>query len=170
MSAEQFWYHGVSGIVQFDLACTSSAGLTLSLHNSLFFDSGDRPNLATPAVIGFRREYHVPLYYAADLALWAVYFASKQPFGWFVRGGLAITYAHADPVTRTEWIEPQSSLKSINLDKPATDCARFSYALGLGYSIKLATLLSITPELRIWKTIDPTLQRSPFAFRIQLAI
>jgi hypothetical protein len=149
ISNQVFWSHGAS--VQLEYNTPIRFGHTTIAFGgvySIYFNSGSLPSLATPAVLGFRREFSVEPYQIVDILAKAEHHFSDTDFHLYASIGLGISYHSVSPVKMREWFDySEEVFPSFNNYQPSQHAFEPSYQLAIGYNIPLSSNYSIGPEL-----------------------
>jgi hypothetical protein len=165
--SEDFWTHGATlqgnYVMPIDLG---NASVTLDGSYTRFFNSGGLPTLASPTVVGFRREFSVRNYQFADVLLSLEYHDTDKSNYVILAAGVGMNYHSENPVVTHEWESPGQTV-AYDFDFRRTRSFEPTYRISFGYHIRMGEHFSLRPELIYYKNTETKILRSPIECNLQ---
>ena len=158
-----FWTHGSNFQIEYKIPIKlQSTYIAIGGNYNIFFNSNNLPNLVTPAVMGFHREFSVQLFQFIDLLAKVEHRFSYSGSYLFASLGFGICYHSASPVKMREWIDTGGQLvPSFQAYNPPEYTLEPSYRLALGYNISFSSKFSMRPEICYFNCFQSRIIRSP---------
>jgi hypothetical protein len=149
ISNRLFWSDGATVQLEYNTSIEfAHTSIAFGGGYSIFSHSGNLPDLATPTVMGFHREFSVKPYQIVDILANAEHRFSDDDFHLYASIGLGVGYYSPARAKMRQWIDSGGQLVPSFTDyEPSEHVFQPSYQLALGYSFPLTSYYSIGPEL-----------------------